>query len=89
MVNDDDWRLRGQERFLTGATLRWAKWKMPRPEWDHDHCEFCFAKFMEAPSPEVLHEGFTTEDNYRWVCRQCFDDFKDRFQWKIAEQIAS
>ena len=40
-----DWRLRGQERYLTGREFVWREYTAPRPDWDHDHCEFCWAKF--------------------------------------------
>jgi len=45
-----------------------------------------WAKFMEEDLrefPDILHAGYTTEDKYRWVCDQCFEDFKDRFQWRV------
>lgn len=82
-VPDDDWRLQGQERFLQRAVLRRARWTRPRPGWDHDHCAFCWAKFMEEDQPEVLHEGYTTPDRYHWICAACFGDFKDRFGWRL------
>ncbi len=83
---DDDWRLQGQDRYLTGVVLHWARWTRPRPTSDHDHCEFCWAKFMEEDFPdfpEILHFGYTTEDKYRWICERCFEDFEDRFQWRV------
>ena len=85
-ATDDDWRLQGQQRYLMGALLHWERWSRPRPGWDHDHCEFCWAKFLEEDLPEfpdILHAGYTTEDLYRWICEQCFEDFKDRFQWRV------
>lgn len=36
----DDWRLAGQDRYLTGATFTTSSYKPPSPDWDHDHCEF-------------------------------------------------
>jgi phage terminase large subunit-like protein len=80
----NDWRLNGQEKYLNGAVLSWKKYTKYREGWDHDHCEFCRAKFMEQPGPEILTEGFATPDNYRWICKSCFEDFKDMFQWQIA-----
>jgi hypothetical protein len=79
MVEKDDWRLQGQERYLKGATLYWRKYRRPpwNPDWDHDHCEFCGAKFMEEDYPDVLHEGYATSDEYRWVCKPCFEDFAE------------
>ena len=90
MATDSDWRLRGQEQYLTGLTLirrayrRYAK----NPNWDHDHCEFCWTKFAPDASPDVLHEGYCTEDEYHWVCTQCFNDFQDRFQWSVIKKEA-
>ena len=55
--------------------------------WTHDHCEFCFATFMVEDHPDVLHEGYATEDNYRWICETCFDDFKDRFEWMVVDEL--
>jgi hypothetical protein len=80
--SDDDWRLIGQERFLYGVRLYWSKYSRRSETSDHDHCEFCGAKFMVEDYPGVLHEGYATEDRYRWVCRECYQDFKERFQWE-------
>lgn len=79
----DDWRLTGQERYLAGVKLRRAKWNAPRPEWDHDHCDFCWARFMSDPLPGVLQEGYTTEDGHHWICPTCFNDFREHFGWQI------
>ena len=81
MIEHNDWRLTDQERYLKGVSLRLKKYKAPRPGWDHDHCEFCWARFMELDEPEILHEGYTTEDDYRWICQSCYNDFKDTFGW--------
>jgi hypothetical protein len=56
---------------------------MDETDWDHDHCEFCFAKFASIDGPDILHEGWTTVDEYRWICDTCFQDFRDRFGWQI------
>lgn len=82
-ISPDDWRLTGQERYLLGAKLHWSRWTRPKVEWDHDHCEFCWAKFMEEDLPEMLHFGYTTPNRYRWICKECFEDFKDHFQWQV------
>ena len=75
-----DWRLQGQERYLTGVTLARRKWVESRPGWDHDHCEFCGAKFA---GPDVLHQGWATLDAYRWICDECFADFREQFKWRV------
>ncbi|MEQ9616670.1 MAG: hypothetical protein RLN60_01405 [Phycisphaerales bacterium] len=79
----DDWRRQGQEIELQGCRFEWRQYSAPSPEWDHDHCEFCWAKFMvgaNAPA-DALSEGYRTMalETERWVCRQCFEDFKDEF----------
>ena len=86
MLENNDWRLTNQQKYLTGATLHWRTWHRPKhnPEWDHDHCEFCWAKFMEEDFPNVLHAGYTTADEYRWICQTCFDDFKEMFHFILG-----
>jgi len=84
MLEKNDWRLQGQEKYLTNRKLmripyfRWSK------TWDHDHCDFCFATFSEYDGD--LHEGYVTADNKRtWICPECFEDFKEMFQWELAD----
>src|SRR4051812_18030103 len=93
LPDKEDWRLTGQENCLADITLV----RLPYVQWsegsDHDHCEFCWAKFMPAgvESTEAAHagkpmqrEGYRNEnidgqkDHYWWVCVGCFEDFKDR-----------
>jgi len=82
MREQNDWRLTNQERYLKGVTLVWQPYSPANPRNDHDHCEFCWAKFMAPNQADTLHEGYATQDHERWVCKQCFDDFRDLFGWK-------
>lgn len=83
---DPDWRLRqGQEKYLTGITVVHRRWSQTRPRWNHDHCEFCWATFAAYDGADVLHEGWTTLDEYRWICDQCFNDFHERFGWLVSQ----
>jgi hypothetical protein len=40
--------------------------------------------------PEVLTEGYATKAeheqgaDYYWICKACFDDFADLFQWRVV-----
>jgi hypothetical protein len=77
----NDWRLTNQANYLKGATLEKRLYKPVSKENDHDHCEFCFAKFMSAAIPDTLQEGYSTTDGYRWICNACFNDFVDMFNW--------
>ena len=85
MTDAEDWRLTNQQDYLSGVTLHWREYRARRPDWDHSHCEFCWAKFAErALATDVLHAGYTTDDEYRWICEKCFADFRDQFEWRLA-----
>lgn len=86
----DDWRIQGQEKSLTGAELIRRRYRRyaRNPNWDHDHCEFCFDRFAVADPPEASPIGYATPDDYRWICETCFADFRGRFAWKvIADEV--
>ncbi len=84
--SNDDWRLQGQEDYLLGVTLFHRHYRRDAKDlaWDHDHCEFCSAKFRVGGAGESLTDGYATEDGYRWICEKCFGDFRDRFDWRLA-----
>ena len=84
MVEENDWRLNGQEEYLKDKTLYFRKWTRRKETWDHDHCEFCWATISNYTCD--LQEAYTTEDNYHWICPECFHDFKDLFGWELGEQ---
>jgi hypothetical protein len=84
MREQNDWRLTNQERYLKGLTLVWQSYSPANPKNDHDHCEFCWAKFMGPHQPDTLHEGYATQDRERWICKGCFDDFRELFGWNVA-----
>lgn len=77
-----DWRLQGQEKYLQKETLVYKNYSNRTTKNDHDHCEFCSDKFSDTTSIS-LNIGYTTKDNYHWICEKCFADFKERFKWTI------
>ncbi|MCB9092977.1 MAG: hypothetical protein H6620_10505 [Halobacteriovoraceae bacterium] len=79
-----DWRLQGQEKYLKGVILELSSYKPSHKDSDHDHCEFCSAKFSEVIMG-ALKEGYKTQDGYRWICSSCFEDFKNTFNWIIKD----
>lgn len=85
---DEDWRLSGQEDDLKGVTLvrRTYRPHPDNPDWDHDHCEFCGAKFTLRTEEGAVNKGYATLDDYRWICSTCFEDFRERFGWKVIEE---
>lgn len=63
-AEDDDWRLTGQDEYMSGVTLVWLPYRQWSETWDHDHCMFCWAKFVPEGIPsdaEAEHEGYTNE----------------------------
>jgi hypothetical protein len=84
-----DWRLTNQERYLMHARLVHRAYGSinsgnANPANDHDHCEFCWAKFTLSGQPDALTTGYATLDGYRWICEQCFRDFVSHFKWEVT-----
>ncbi len=75
---ENDWRYTGQDKYLREVTLKYCTYHKRLP--DHEHCEFCFARFSELDKD--LHSGYATVDEYHWICEKCFQDFKELFNWK-------
>ena len=110
-----DWRLNGQEEYLSNKTL----YKIVFPAfWEtayrdrnaffkkiesyskryvdatnrgheflegekiqhfwHEHCEFCCDKAL-TDSPSIF---YCTKDLKYWICEECFNDFRARFNWQ-------
>ena len=82
-MNSDDWRRQGQERYLSGVKLVPRNYAPYRLDWDHDHCEFCGARF--SLNNGDLKTGYSTEDGYYWICNQCFKDFSHIFNWHVSD----
>ena len=51
----------------------------------HEHCELCYEKAMT----DISGIFYCTEDMKHWICEECFNDFKERFDWqeKSAEEL--
>ncbi len=85
---ESDWRLQGQESYLKKSKFVYRQYQRPRLDWDHDHCEFCGIKILEErklkDSKNVICEAYVNEDD-RWICPECFLDFKDQFEWNLKQ----
>ena len=81
MLEKNDWRLTNQEEYLKNAKLNFSRYKVLSPHWDHDHCAFCWEKFGE--NDESLKQGYCTPDKTYWICEECFNDFKDMFNFQV------
>lgn len=82
-IEPDDWRLADDKEYLRGLSWHWSKWRCSRPGWDHDHCSFCWVKISDQDLPGSLSEGYTTFNEYEWVCEECFKDFRAMFAFHI------
>lgn len=79
---NDDWRLfREQEKYLFGGVLIKYDYRPGDASNDHDHCEFCMAKFGKATGD--LKAGYSTIDCKIWICNECYEDFKEKFNWTV------
>ncbi|MGQ0679593.1 MAG: hypothetical protein ACT4OM_08060 [Actinomycetota bacterium] len=34
--------------------------------------------------PDILHVGYTTSNQYHWICEDCFRDFCGMFGWTVG-----
>jgi hypothetical protein len=81
----ENWRLFGQDQYLRELELVFRSYRASSNSPISDHCEFCSRKFAEsAKGPDVLTEGYATRNGFRWICSDCFEDFKDEFQWRVS-----
>ena len=77
----EDWRYdTGVTHWDVGDTVKHARWSGTE-KWDHDHCTFCWKDFSN--SPDGQHEGYCDPEEYCWICEECFNDFKELFEFKV------
>lgn len=76
-----DWRWVNQKKYMDDIVLYRRKYSTRSTKSNHDHCEFCWATF--GINKLDNEEAYCTEDEYRWICSQCYNDFKDYFNWKV------
>ena len=82
IVKSDDWRLIGQESYLLFSKIKEIYPNeyinlLENPKIFHEHCEFCWDKVEENQD----EKWYCSLDNYRWICRNCYNDFKEKFKF--------
>lgn len=92
------WGQTGQERDLPpGSVLRLTSYRAQDPSWDHEHCIFCWRKFVDpdfheghrrmlAEDDHTARKGYTDENERSWVCVECMAEFGDGFGWVKADR---
>lgn len=78
-----DWRNAHRQNYLYRQELILSEYHPYSKQWDHDHCEFCGAVFSENEGD--LHFGYSAGSGSWWICKDCFEDFKDVNQWTVTE----
>lgn len=87
MIEEDDWRLRGQDEYLQNKVFQFKEFLNSQNGSLHTHCEFCWHKFMENPDgvKDCSKQGYCSIDGKYWVCEECFNDFRKKFNWKLLD----
>ena len=80
-----DWRFQGQQKYLLAKTLVFKSYSERKTATHHDHCEFCSEKFSDT-IPDCLNNGYTTTDDYHWICTKCYLDFNEEFKWTVKKE---
>ena len=84
----DDWRRRGQENYLRDARLTWKHYQALSADWEHEHCEFCFQKFLD-PNYSPVHADTLRQHPDQQVAAgytNLEDDARAPGRWWICEQ---
>ena len=59
---EEDWEQFTLKKLepLKALSFDFAEYTAPTAEWEHDHCEGCWAKFTSADEPGALRRGYST-----------------------------
>ena len=83
---ENDWRLDMYDGYLDGATFTLKKFVSANGN-DHEHCVFCWKKITDLSIEDCETEGYCTmyekTGQTQWICKDCFDEFKKKFNFKI------
>lgn len=90
-ISNNDYRLTSVRAWMEGKTWHHSQYIQPRPEWDHDHCIFCWQRLAEptAGFSDAQFDGYTDDEDYHWMCNKCFGDLfehlKERLLWSYRD----
>lgn len=89
-VAEEDWRLsQGDFDDIKNHLFKKRYFKSDRDN-DHEHCCICWKKITDLEINEE-HDAFgyvtlTEHGHEEWVCKECFEDFKARFNFKTDNE---
>ncbi len=79
----DDWRIMNQEVYLLNKKLEHRRFDRALCVEEHDQCDFCWALFdKDKENPSY---AYYSPDEKVWVCEECYNDFKEHFNWIVEE----
>ena len=69
------------EKFVNeyGKGAEYLRGELIQDFW-HAHCDFCTEKILTRDHRTC----YCTRDFETWICEKCFNDFHDRFGWKVV-----
>ena len=83
MPTQDDWRRQGQKKYLKGINLSWKNIRNTDKTGNLIIVNFVVLNSWKVRGPDILTEGYASDDKYRWICKQCFADFRGEYEWKV------
>jgi len=51
----------GQERYLSGIQFTWKRYQALSGNWEHEHCEFCFKKFLDPAYADWMRQTLASD----------------------------
>ncbi len=73
-----------RDLWFAGRVLYLRRWEDSFAQHAFGHCAYCQGSFSTTDGN--LHEGYTSEDSFHWVCPACFAKHRSRLGWKAAQQ---
>ena len=84
---NQDWRLVSYNGHLNGKTFR-LKHFISNDNREYELCEFCLGKItdLQIENEDCDSEGYvcfnSKTQQTNWICKNCFNDFKEKFNFK-------
>ena len=64
--------------FLIGKKYVYKVY-IPQRIGDHEHCNMCGEEFSGIENPPKW--GYGAIDGIGWLCRECFNEYKEEYRW--------
>src|SRR4051812_49767019 len=87
-MSDQDWRLTGQDRYLTGVAVAWHEWSAPPPGrgWRLEDGSVLHSRFRESGTSGVLSAGYTPAPSNDGFGRAAAEQDRDHEHGELVDQ---